>query len=433
MRPTPSLISPRFGTYSTSEAIIAGQDLEMPGPTRWRGGALMHAVTSNKVKENVLDDRVRAVLNTVKLAANSGVVEASKEEKLNRPEDKILLRRVAAESLVLLKNNGNSLPFDKNKTVAVIGPNAKFAAYAGGGSASLQPYYTVTPLEGVENQCNDVRYSQGSYGHKALPLLGPKIHTADGKDGFRFQTYDMPPGAQNRKLLDEKQLTNSDMFIMDYVIPNYDSSVYYIDLDGTFVPEEDGIYDFGLTVQGTGKLFIDGKLIVDNTKDQEPGEAFFGGGTKEKVGSIEMRKGKDYRIQIEFGTAAASAKFGAGGLRIGYAKHVDPTKAIEDAAKLASEVDQVVVFVGLNGDWESESFDRPNMLLPDHTDELIKKVLDANPKAAVVVQSGTPVTMPWVDQASTLVQAWYGGNEAGNGVADVLFGDINPVSIRSLK
>jgi beta-glucosidase len=66
------------------------------------------------------------------------------------------------------------------------------------------------------------------------------------------------------------------------------------------------------------------------------------------------------------------------------------------------------------------------MDLPGYTDDLIRAVADANPNTVVVIQSGTPVTMPWVDKVSSIIHAWYGGNETGNAIADVLYGDINP-------
>ncbi|KAF6225031.1 hypothetical protein HO133_010226 [Letharia lupina] len=434
------LMSDWYGTYSTSEGINAGLDLEMPGPTQWRGAALSHAVTSNKVRQHVLDERARAVLKTIKEAAKSGVVEDAKEGGLNRPEDQRFLRRVAAESIVLLKNETSILPFDKSKTVAVIGPNAKVATYSGGGSASLLPYYTVTPFDGVSSQCGSVRFSQGAYSHKELPLLGKSLRTSDGRPGFDFRAYDKPVNAADRKLLDTLHLTDSYMFVMDYKVPNYTSSTYYVDVEGVFTPEEEGTYEFGLTVQGTGQLFIDGKLIVDNVHDQRPGTAFFGSGTVEEIGSMALEAGKSYKVRVEFGTAPtaksssrATVSFGAGGLRVGGCKRIDPEKAIVDAVKLASEVEQVVVFAGLNSDWEGEGSDRPDMDLPPYSDELISKVLDANPKAAIVLQSGTPVTMPWVDKACALVQAWYGGNETGNAIADVLFGDVNPSGKLSLS
>lgn len=426
------LMSDWYGTYSTSEGINAGLDLEMPGPTKWRGAALSHAVVSNKVRRHVLDERVRAVLKTVKEAAKSGIAEDAEEDGLNRPDDQRFLRRVAAESIVLLKNENSILPFDRSKAVAIIGPNAKVTTYSGGGSASLLPYYTVTPFDGVSNQCESVRFSQGAYSHKELPLLGNSLRTLDGKRGFDFRAYDKPVTAPNRKLLDTLHLTDSYMFVMDYKVPNYTSSTYYVDVEGVFIPEEEGTYEFGLTVQGTGQLFIDGKLIVENVHDQRPGTAFFGSGTIEKVGSMDLEAGKPYKVRVEFGTAPtakssnrATVSFGAGGLRVGGCKRINPEKAIVDAVKLASEVEQVVVFAGLNSDWEGEGSDRPDMNLPPYNDYLINKVLEANPKAVIVLQSGTPVTMPWVDKACALVQAWYGGNETGNAIADVLFGDVN--------
>ena len=427
------LTESRFGTYSTSEAINAGLDLEMPGSTRWRGEILKHAVQTHKVSTYVLDDRVRALLKTIKLAAKSGIPEDAPEDKLDRPEDCAFLREVAAESIVLLKNDFEELPFDRKKPVAVIGPNAKVATFSGGGSASLLPYYAVTPYEGIKAQCQDVRFSQGAYSHKELPLIGQSLRNSEGEVGFDFKAYDKPVNTPDRKLIDQLHLTSSYMHLTDHVIKDYDSDLYYVDITGTFTPEEDGEYDFGLTVQGTGRLFINDKLLVENVHNQTPGTSFFSGGTIEEISSIKLTAGTSYNLTVEYGTAPtakeserASVSAGAGGLRIGCCKRIDPEEAIKDAVKLAIEVDQVVIFAGLNADWESESFDRPNMDLPPGIDELINRVLEANVKATVVLQCGTPVTMPWAAKAHTIVQAWYGGNETGNAIADIVFGKVNP-------
>lgn len=81
----------------------------------------------------------------------------------------------------------------------------------------------------------------------------------------------------------------------------------------------------------------------------------------------------------------------------------------------------------LQGDWESEGFDRPDMDLPGNTAKLITEVLKANPNTVVVTQSGTPITMtPWSSLSTTHLHMWYGGNEGGNGLADVIFGKVNP-------
>jgi beta-glucosidase len=119
--------------------------------------------------------------------------------------------------------------------------------------------------------------------------------------------------------------------------------------------------------------------------------------------------------------------FGGGAAHLGACLHMDPEQMIANAVKVAAEADYTIVCTGLNRDWESEGFDRPDMDLPGGIDALISSVLDvAADRTVIVNQSGTPVTMPWADRARGIVQAWYGGNETGHGIADVLFGDINP-------
>ena len=95
----------------------------------------------------------------------------------------------------------------------------------------------------------------------------------------------------------------------------------------------------------------------------------------------------------------------------------------EEAAALAKKADVAVVFAY---QWESEDMDLPSLALPEHQDELIAKVAEANPHTVVVLETGGPVTMPWVDKVSAIVEAWYAGSAGSDAVADVLFGDVNP-------
>ncbi|KAJ5941312.1 hypothetical protein N7516_001480 [Penicillium verrucosum] len=429
------VMSDWFGTYSTSDAIIAGLDIEMPGKPRWRGEALAHAVSSNKVAQYQLDERVRNILNLVNWVDPLGIPEGAPEKALNRPEDQALLRRAAAESVVLMKNEGDILPLKKDGSLLVIGPNAKIAAYCGGGSASLAPYYTVTPFDGVSSKTKgEVKYSQGVYSHKDLPLLGPKLKTADGKPGLTFKVYNEHPNSgEDRQVVDELHLLESSGFLMDYVNPKIKSMTYYVDMEGTFTPEESGVYDFGVTVVGTGQLLIDGEVVVDNTKNQKQGSAFFGTATIEEIGTKELKAGQSYKVLFRFGSAPTSdldtrgiVSFGPGGFRFGASRQVSQEELIANAVEQAKTADQVVIFAGLTLEWETEGHDREHMDLPPGSDELISRVLEANPNAVVVIQSGTPVTMPWADKTKALVQAWFGGNECGNGIADVLYGDVNP-------
>ncbi len=107
----------RFGTYSSSEAINAGLDLEMPGSTRWRGALIQYAMNSNKVTKKTVNQRARAVLQLVNRCAASKIPEHAKETTNDTPETSAFLRKVASDAIVLMRNENGILPLKKNKSV----------------------------------------------------------------------------------------------------------------------------------------------------------------------------------------------------------------------------------------------------------------------------------------------------------------------------
>ncbi|SMR61167.1 unnamed protein product [Zymoseptoria tritici ST99CH_1E4] len=434
------VMSDWFGIYSTTEAIKAGLDLEMPGPSGLRGDQVTRAMGCGKVLKHHLDARVREVLKLIKKLIPLQIKENAEETTINTPETSALLRSIASSSIVLMKNEKSILPFKKEKSVAVIGPNAAFAAYCGGGSASLAPYYAVTPLDGVRAKCKDAQYELGAPGWKSLPLLSNIAKTKTGERGLTMKLFLEPHSDPHRKLLDEVIIDSTMISLFDYKNPKLDTFLFYGDVDCQITPEETHEYDFSCSVAGTAKVFVDGNLVVDNMTKQVPGEAFFGIGTREEIGSIHLEAGRTYDVHVEFGTLPTITykkegvtAFGAGALRLGCYRKVNITDEIARAVALAKQVEQVVLVAGLNSDWESEGYDRPHMDLPPGSDDLINAVLAANPNTAVVMQSGTPVTMPWADKAAAIVQAWYGGNETGNAIADVIYGNTNPSGKLSLS
>jgi beta-glucosidase len=434
------VMSDWYGTYGTVEAVKAGLDLEMPGPPRFRGESLKFNVQTEKVREFELDERVRTVLEFVKKCAKSGVPEGGEEKTADTPETRELLRRIGGEGLVLLKNEGGVLPLKKEKKTVVIGPNAKIATYHGGGSASLAAYYAVTPMEGIESKVQgEVGYSVGCYSHKMLPLIGPQVNSPSGERGMRMSVYNESPEVGTREKTDELVLEKTELLLVDYKNPKLKSDLWYADFEGSFVADEDGQWEFGLVVCGTAKLFVNGKLVIDNATEQRQGDAFFGSSTVEEKGFLDVKKGEKYDVKVEFASAVTSklagnnVLFGGGTLRVGACKVIDPKKEIAKAAALAKDADQVIICAGLNADWETEGSDRDNMDLPSPMDDLIAAVAAANKNTVVVMQSGTPVRMPWIDDVAAVVQAWYGGNETGNVIADVVFGDVNPSGKLSLS
>lgn len=439
------IMSDWYGAYTAKESIENGLDLEMPGPSVFRTDkAVGHMLSSREMKQKFVDDRVRNVLKLVKWCARSKLPENGPEDSENNtPETRALLRKIAGESVVLLKNENNILPLKKEDTIAVIGPNAKFSAYCGGGSASLLSYYHTTPFDSIGKKLGkQPEYAVGCYAHQKLPGFATSPFTKSpttGNPGVACKFFNEPVDSTSRKQFDEFDTHSSPMLLFDYKHKGIEGDTFYMDVIGLTTPELSGEYEFSLTVNGTAQLFVDGKLVVDNKTKQVLGHDFFGVGTIEVKGSIFLEAGKTYKVEVFYGSAKtmtidtpAFISFG-GALSIGMSKVIDEDKEIENAVALAKSVDKVVLLIGLNSEWESEGFDRPNMDLPLRTNDLVKAVLAANPNTVVVNQSGTPVEMPWLADAKCLVHAWFGGSEGGNGIADVLFGDVNPSGRLSLS
>jgi len=259
------------------------------------------------------------------------------------------------------------------------------------------------------------------------------MQTASGESGVIFKAYDLPASNPARKCVDEITLQKTDFLLMDYQPPTITDLLWYADIEGSLVAEEDCKYEIGMGVYGTAKLFVNNELLIDNETEQTKGTMFFNCGTIEEKGILSMTKGEKYTFRIEFASAPScklpqgnNVLFGGGAVRLGGCRLIDPDEEVAHAAALAKDAEQVIICAGLNADWETEGADRESMSLPGHMDALIAAVSAANPSTIVVMQSGTPVAMPWIAGVKGMIQAWYGGNETGNAIADVLFGNVNP-------
>lgn len=347
----------RFGTYSVKEALEAGLDLEMPGPPRWRTMLAEISVSSRKIPMKTVDERARVMLKFIKRACKVKVAETEGVRDLL--EDRKLNRRLAADSVVLLKNDRNILPLPLKslKKIGLIGPNMKQAAFSGGGSASLDPYYTTTPFEGIVDALGsdvEVKYEVGCYSHAFLPTLGPYITRVDGQAGCLIKFYDQSWTVPDREAVDEVKVSDTNFQLMDYRHPRL-NTLFWATLEATFTSPSTGTFEFGVTVSGTAKLFIDGKLVIDNTKDQQPGTSFLGNGSAEEKGEINLVQNGTYQIRLEFASSVTSTikrpgvvAFPGGGARIGFALKIDEEESIRRAAQLARESDHVVLCAGLS-------------------------------------------------------------------------------------
>ncbi|OBA19185.1 hypothetical protein METBIDRAFT_33396 [Metschnikowia bicuspidata var. bicuspidata NRRL YB-4993] len=441
------VMSDWYGVYSMKESLDAGLNLEMPGPTRFRELVqTSHAVVCNEIHRDTIDDNVRHVLHFVNDCLKAEIPEGQVESENTDPAAGELLRKIGGESIVLLKNEDSILPLSAekakgNEVIALIGPNVKAERNSGGGSASLRARYTVTPWQGIASKVQEkagpnavvLDYALGAFLEKTLPDIGSVMQTADGHKGMTARFYADAPGAQDRGLIEERTVDTTKIFLSDYHTDKLPAGqqLFYVDFEGYYVPEETSEYWFGCSCLGTAQMFLDGELIVDNKTTQVKGDAFFlAMGTREERTAVKLEKGRKYKLNVEFGTSPTCKLVTeyqeVGGVFFGIEAKSTGQAALDKAVEIARKADKVVMVTGLSKEHESEGFDRPDMDIPGWTDKLIAEVARVNPNVVVVNQSGSPVTMPWVDLVKGVVQAWYGGNELGNSLADVLFGDVNP-------
>lgn len=189
-------------------------------------------------------------------------------------------------------------------------------------------------------------------------------------------------------------------------------------LSGAFTAPEDGAYTFSLFSVGRSRLFLGDELVI-NQWDHPGAEEW---NEWQESASITLRAGETVPLVVEYSSSLGS-RWRA--LRLGCQTPL-PEDPIAAAVEAAATADVAIVFAGLTNEWESEGFDRPDMRLPGGQDELIRRVAAANPRTVVVLNCGSPVEMPWLDEVPALLQAWYAGQEMGHAIADVLFGDVSP-------
>ncbi|KAJ7066458.1 glycoside hydrolase family 3 protein [Mycena amicta] len=438
------VMSDWYGTYGIDEPLNAGLDLEMPGPPRFRNPLLVnHCLTAQKLHLSTLNERVTNLLSFVQRQAqrNPEVVYGDGIERTrDSPEMRKFCRKLAADSIVLLKNREKLLPFTPNnvKKLAVIGPNATQAIISGGGSAALKPSYTVSPYEGLLSGAPEgveIKYALGCYAHKYLPTLEKNLQTLSGEPGwlcsfYNHDEHDQPLSEPLAAII----VTDTRIKLVDFLPPGL-TTRWSIKLTGRLMVEKTAPFELGLTVAGRARLWVNGIMTIDNWDHQTPGDFFYGQGSIEEKAVIKLTAHEPVDILVEYtntppltdGDSSISSQPALmRGVRLGGCEKIDDDKAIEAAVSLAKECDAVVFVAGLSPEWESEGFDRPTLDLPGRQQEVISRIAEANPKTCVCIQAGAPTSMPWIEKVGGVLQTWYLGNEVGNAIADVVWGYVNP-------
>jgi beta-glucosidase len=420
------------GTNSVAESIRAGCDLEMPGPSVWRATRALEAIERGELSKEDVEKAAGNVLYLVERTKGLNGPPEPPERSNDNQETSNLIRQAGIEGLTLLKNDTQILPVRDAKTIALIGPNAKRAIAGGGGSASLNPYYLTTPFDGIRARTDaEILYSQGCDTAKWLPLMDDYCSIPSGEQGVILEYYLGDRFKGNPAIVQHKQTT--DLYLWDSA-PKEVLPVYSFKVKTIVTPKTTGNHTFSFTSVGPGRLFINGELFIDNWDWTEEGEAMFGN-SADVLKSMYLEAGKSAELLVESTNetrplskvSMSGKRHGYGGCRLGYQEEVK-VDLLQEAVEAAKAADVALVFVGLDAEWESEGYDRKVMDLPKDgsQDRLVEAVLEANPRTVVINQSGNPVKMPWADKVPTIMQAWYQGQEAGNALADVIFGFQSP-------
>ena len=331
------------------------------------------------------------------------------------PVNRELARESARQGIVLLKNAGNILPLDKNKiqSVAVIGPGAKvcqLGGYIGGYSKS------VSPFEGIVNKLDSskVTFVQGTDVKISLPAIPTEyLVPAKGKPGEHGLTGEY---FSNTDFSGEPVFVRNDA-VIDFNFgkgspdPKIPIDYFSIRWTGKFIGPVTGSYYIGGEFDDVIRLSIDGKTIIDRPNNRNKSS---------DVVKIEIEKGKQYDIKIEYVEQWYTAVMKLWG------SPYNPDK-FKEAVAAARNAEVAIVVLGTDESVEKEGVDRADLNLPGDQEDLVKAVYQANPKTIVVLQNGGAMSINWVNEKIPgIVEAWYGGEEAGNAIADVLFGDYNP-------
>ncbi|MDT0486787.1 beta-glucosidase [Streptomyces doebereineriae] len=412
-------VSDWMAARSTKAAIEGGLDVAMPGPTTVYGEALAQAVRDGEVEESAVDTAVR---NVLRLAARVGILDGAEPVVTELPEtvDGIeLAREIARRSFVLVRNQG-ALPL-KAGTVALIGAAARDARVLGGGSATVFPDRIVSPLDGLTTALPEgtLSYAVGA---------DPNTELAAADQGFSLEAVCRDTDGE---VIGAASVPSGQIQWMGSDLPEgvTHDRLHTVELKGSFTPRESGTHTFGIKGLGAFKLVVDGTTYYDDvqrTDTDDPFVTFFG--APEPRAEVELTAGEPVEVSLTY-VVVLPEEVPMKVITFSLAHQDprrDPDELIAEAVEAARNADTAVVVVATTERVESEGYDRKDLALPGRQDELVRAVAAANPNTVVVVNSGSPVELPWREDVAAVLLGWFPGQEGGAALADVLTGVHEP-------
>ncbi|MGW6012761.1 glycoside hydrolase family 3 protein [Streptomyces sp. NPDC055210] len=413
-------VSDWMAARSTVGAIEGGLDVAMPGPVTVYGAKLAAAVRAGETDEAKVDEAVR---NVLRLAARVGILEGAEPVVTDLPETvdgESLAREIARRAFVLVRNEG-ALPLPAGHSVALIGAAARDARVLGGGSATVFPAHVVSPLDGLTAALPEgtLTYAVGA---------DPSQELAAADKGFELRAVCRDTGGD---VLGTRSAPSGHIQWMGNDLPDgvTHDRLDSVELTGTFTPRESGPHTFGIKGLGAFTLTIDGTEHFDGVQStdlDDPFVTFFGDPVERAT--VDLTAGRAYDVSLRHTVDVPDdVPMRVISFTLAHQEPArDPDELIAEAVEAARAADTAIVVVATTERVESEGFDRADLRLPGRQDELVHAVTAANPNTVVVVNSGSPVELPWRDEVAAVLLGWFPGQEGGAALADVLTGAHEP-------
>jgi beta-glucosidase len=443
---------------SSAISVIRGMDNECSG----NATAFVDAVQQGYLPQSAMDTAVvRLFTARIKLGMFNppDMVPYTKipESELNSPEHRAMARKMADESMVLLKNDG-TLPLKPDvKNIVVVGPladqtNVMLGNYNG------RPTHTVSFLEGLKAEFPNAKitYVAGTQflNPDGNPVPNRLLTTPDGKPGLKAD-YAEAQGGFGRGGggggFGGANVSFPAPF-MSRVEPNANLTADNLPAEakgknnlavrwsGFLTPTDTGDYLIGIRANGIGTVSVDGKQVTQ-------GRGFGNQGVQARMGTVHLVKGKKVALSIEYRLPTAGGRGGAAAAPATAQAAIQPSVqliwapayngASPDAVAAAKTADVVIAVVGITSQLEGEEMpvnlpgflggDRTSIDLPEPEEGLVEDVAATGKPLVVVLMNGSALAPNWESEhANAMIEAWYPGEEGGTAIADTLSGKNNP-------
>jgi beta-glucosidase len=410
-------------------AVKRGTDLECGDSYK----ALVNAVKQGLISEAEIDRALKRLFEARFRLGMFDPPELVPYSKIpfsanDAPEHRQLALDAARESIVLLKNENNTLPLRKNlKSIAVIGPNADEVQVLLG-NYNGQPSGATTPLAGIRQRVSSqtkVLYALGTTLTEVsvVPVPASVLRGPEGESGLKGEYFSNKEltGAPVLRRIDRE--VNFDWGMMNPV-PGAPTDDFSARWTGKLVPVTTGKYRFGAIADDGVRVYLNGKLIAEDWTEHAPATV---------TGEVTLEAGKSYDIKMEY----YESKLGAVARLVWQTPAVKTESPYGEAIRVAKQADTVVLVLGLSPRLEGEEMnvrepgffggDRTDIKLPARQQALLEAVAATGKPVVLVLLSGSALAVNWANEhIPAIVQAWYPGEEGGTAIAEALFGDYNP-------